>query len=132
MRDLWLNRLNAFKEKEEPAAVLMVAGAPELIRIVLAWTQTTVIRCKRLKKLSGESEDDCWAWLWENTCFEREKLLARIPNVNAKTQANFDALVANRVLYPDGTANSYVDRFLKERVLTLFARARQRGMKGAA
>ena len=29
-------------------------------------------------------------------------------------------LVGNRVLYPDGTVNSFVQRYLRERVLKLF------------
>jgi len=30
-------------------------------------------------------------------------------------------LVGNRVIYPDGTVNSFVQRFLREKVVNLFA-----------
>jgi len=128
-RDVWLRRLKEFKEREEPEAVLMVAGDPELMRIVVAWTQTTVARARRLTRLPGASEVDGWVWLWENARFDREELLARIPNGRAKTQVNLDALIANRVLYPDGTVNRFVERYLKERVLKLFVRARQKPIR---
>lgn len=132
VRDLWLNRLNEFKESEEPEAVLMVAGDPELMRIVVAWTQTKVDRAKRLTRFSDNSEEERWTWLWDNAQFEREALLARIPNAKARTQTNLEALIANRVLYPDGTANGFVERYLKERVVKLFARALRKGAKAPA
>ena len=112
--------------------MLLVAGNPELIRIVVAWPQAQAVRAKRLTKFSATSEEDSWAWLWENAHFDREKFLVRIPNSNKRTQANFDALIANRVLYPDGTANRYVERYLKGRVLALFSRSLQKNAKGAA
>jgi hypothetical protein len=37
-----------------------------------------------------------------------------------KAARKFEALVANRVLYPDGTVNSFVQKYLQDRVLTLF------------
>ena len=130
--DLWLNRLDESKESEQPEAVLMMAGDPELMRIVVAWTQTKVHRAKRLTRLSADSEEERWTWLWDNARFERAALLARIPNAGTRTQANFEALIANRVLYPDGTANGFVERYLKERVVKLFSRSLRKGVKGAA
>ncbi|HJX36106.1 MAG TPA: hypothetical protein VJ280_04010 [Dehalococcoidales bacterium] len=29
-------------------------------------------------------------------------------------------LIGNRILYPDGTVNSYVQRYLREKVINLF------------
>ena len=127
-----LNRLDESKESEQPEAVLMMAGDPELMRIVVAWTQTKVHRAKRLTRLSADSEEERWTWLWDNARFERAALLARIPNAGTRTQANFEALIANRVLYPDGTANGFVERYLKERVVKLFSRSLRKGVKGAA
>ena len=54
-------------------------------------------------------------------------LLARIPNAKAGTQTNLEALIANRVLYPDGTANGFVERYLKERVVKLFSQTLRKG-----
>jgi len=42
------------------------------------------------------------------------------------------ALTANRLLHPDGTLNSYAERYLKERVFKLFAQSIRRRAKGAA
>jgi len=63
--------------------------------------------------------------------YSRKDLLARIPLSDSRTPGDFDALVANRVLYPDGTLNSFVERYLRERVLTIF-KGRRRTSRHAA
>jgi len=128
----WNDRLNAFKENAHPEAVLMVAGQTELMRIAVAWKQTEATRARRMTKLGGNSEADVWRWLWENARYDRTALLCRIPNATERTEKNLDALIANRVLYPDGTLNSYVERYLKERVIKLFAPSTRRRAQGVA
>jgi hypothetical protein len=124
--DVWKQRLKAFKESEQPETVLVVAGQGELLRIIVAWMQTAVCRTRRLTKLQDESETQVWAWLWENMQYDRMELLTRVPNATAKTERNLDALIANRVLYPDGTVNAFVGRYLKHRVAGLFLRSMRR------
>ena len=131
-RGEWSERLEVFKNDAHPEAVLMVAGQAELMRIALAWKQAEVTCARRLTKLQGSSEADVWSWLWENTRYDRKTLLGRIPNATARTDKNLDALIANRVLYPDGTTNSFVERYLKERVVKLFAQSIRKRTKGAA
>ena len=58
----------------------------------------------------------------ENARFSKDELLQRIPSSDTKTLQKIDALIANRVLYPDGTANSFVERFLREKVVRQFTR----------
>lgn len=117
----WSETLNGFKHDARPDVVLMVAGQSELMRIALAWKQTRVTRARRVTRLRGSSEADAWSWLWENTRYDRVALLGRIPNATARTERNLNALIASRVLYPDGTINPFVERYLKERVVRLFA-----------
>jgi hypothetical protein len=45
---------------------------------------------------------------------ERSSLTARL------VERKLKPLIGNRVLYPDGTVNSFVQRYLRERVLKLF------------
>ncbi len=130
-RSTWDKCLSDFKESERPETVLVMAGQSELVRIALAWMQTEVTRAKRLTLRQGRSEGDLWSWLWENARYDRAALLGRIPNASPKTERNFDALIANQALYPDGTLNSYVGRYLKERIVRLFAHP-SRGRKRSA
>ena len=128
----WNQRLDTFKKNAHPETVLMVDGQAELIRIAAAWRNTEVARARRLTKFSGQTESEVWAWLWENALYDRAALLARIPNANARTAKNLDALMANRVLYPDGTLNMFVERYLRERVVRLFSPSVRRRTKDAA
>lgn len=118
--DFYGEKLEYFKEKEQPEAVLLIADEPNLINIVITWTNITVTRAKKLSRLSGDSDSDVWEWLWKNTVYSREEVIAK----SALSEQGFDRkmipLIGNRVLYPDGTVNSFVQRYLRDRVMKLF------------
>jgi len=119
-QDLYAENLRRFKENEKPEAVLMVADSPQLIKIVVAWMNIPIRRMRTLSRLQDHSKEAVWAWLWRNTEFSREELALRIPSADSTTNHKVDALIANRVLYPDGTANGFVEKFLREQVLKHF------------
>ncbi len=120
--DDYLRQLQLFKDEEKPEAVLLIADSPMLIKLVVAWMNMTVSRSRRPTISSSASKEDVWKWLWENARFSREELIRRVPASDAKTESKIDALIANRVLYPDGTVNGYVEKYLRERVLSCFSR----------
>ena len=53
-KNIWQEKLSAFKENEQPEATLMIAGQTELMRIALAWKQTEVSRGRRLRQAPGQ------------------------------------------------------------------------------
>lgn len=118
--DIWGRRLSEFKQQERPETVLMVSGNPAMTRIVVAWSGMVSTRAKRLTQCPCADENAVWRWLWENATYSKEELWSRIPGSQEIAEQQFNALVANRVLYPDGTANSFVEKYLREKVLTLF------------
>ena len=127
-KNRWNNALERFKAEERPEAVLLVAGQPELARIAVTWTQIPTQQKAKCTKLLTKEEHEVWAWLWENTHFDKARLLS-IPNASSRTEKNVAALIAGRILYPDGTLNSFVERYLRELVVRLFTpsqRMRQR------
>jgi len=109
-----------FKQNEVPETVLFVTDDSLLRKIVVAWESMRTVRKQRLSKCESETENDTWEWLWKNTEYSREDLLARIPNSDKQIEAKFHALRKSRVLYPDGTVNSYVARYLREQVRRQF------------
>lgn len=125
-QDLYAKHLLRFKENEKPEAVLMVADSPHLIKIVVAWTSMPVCRVRHLSQPPDSSDEAVWTWLWQNSDYSREELVKRIPAADATTNRKVDALIANRVLYPDGTANGFVEKFLREQVLRHFGRKQTR------
>ena len=118
--DFYEEKLEHFKKNEQPEAVLLIADEPNLINIVVSWTNTKVTRAKKPVNLRGDSESEVWEWLWKNTIYSREELIAK----SALSEHGFDRkmtpLIGNRVLYPDGTVNSFVQRYLRDRVMKLF------------
>lgn len=120
--DLYDQKLARFKQNERPEAVLVVADNPERIKIVVAWTSLEVRRAEELTGLRGESESEVWEWLWKNTRYSRAELIDRIGISFSESglASKMKPLIGNRILYPDGTINSFVQRYLRERVLKLF------------
>lgn len=118
--DLYDRKLAWFKQNENPEPVLLVADHDVSIRIALAWSNTDVGRALRLSRLSGDSEHQVWEWLWENADYSREELVRNSAQSKYGFEQKLLPLVGNRALYPDGTVNSFVRRYLRERVLQLF------------
>jgi hypothetical protein len=122
MSDLFIEKLAWFKQNEKPEAVLLIADEPERIKIVIAWTNIQVVQAENLTEPVNTSEKGIWAWLWENTVFPREELIGAIGTAlsDAGLEKKMRPLIGNRIIYQDGTVNSYVQRYLREKVINLF------------
>ena len=131
--DLYTEKLAWFKQNERPEAVLLVADNPERIRIVVAWTNLDVRRAEKLTELKGESENEAWEWLWKNAKYSRAELKEKIgvSFSESSLESKMRPLIGNRILYPDGTVNSFVQRYLREQVLKLFEAKPKRPAKKA-
>ena len=131
--DLYLQKLDWFKQNERPEAVLLVADNLERIKIAIAWTNLDVRRTERLTELRDESENEAWEWLWKNAKYSRVELKEKIGVSFSESglEGKMKPLIGNRVLYPDGTVNSFVQRYLREQVLKLFEAKPKRPVKKA-
>ena len=120
--NLWVEKLAWFKHNEKPEVVLVMADTPELIKIVIAWASLEVKRADKLTELKGETENEAWQWLWENALYRLSELKEKIgiPFSELALGNKMKPLIGNRILYPDGTVNSYVQRYLREQVAKLF------------
>ena len=120
--DLYTEKLAWFKKNARPEAVLLVADDPERINIIVAWSNLEVRRAEKLTKLKGESENKAWEWLWENAKYSKPELVRKIGISFSESglEGKIRPLIGNRILYPDGTVNSFVQRYLREQVLKLF------------
>jgi len=127
--DLYAEKLAHFKENEKPEVVLLIADDLDLIKIVVAWTNTTVTRAEKLSPLRGDLKSEVWQWLWKNAVYSREELIAKSALSEYGFEKKMKPLIGNRVLYPDGTVNSFVQRYLRDRVLKLFEAKPKRSTK---
>lgn len=124
-------KLAYFKQNEKPEVVLLIADNPELIKIIIAWTNIDVKRVDKLPPIPNDSEREIWKWLWQNTMFSLAELKekADISVADYVLENKVKPLIGNRIIYPDGTINSYVQRYLKERVVKLFEMKSKRTVK---
>jgi hypothetical protein len=119
---IFTEKLAYFKQNEKPEVVLLVADNPELIKIIIAWSNIDIKRVDDLTQLNNDSEKCIWEWLWQNTKFSLTELKekADISVADYVLENRMKPLIGNHIVYPDGTINSYVQRYLKERVVRLF------------
>jgi len=113
-------RLSPFKQNERVEVILLIADNSDLTKIAVAWPSIAVHRPKLLSKLEEEAEVQVWKWLWDNTLFSDAELAEASSIREDLIGRRMAPLIANRILYPDGTVNSFVQRYLREKVLKLF------------
>jgi hypothetical protein len=125
-------KLAYVKQNEKPEVVLLVADNPDLIKIIVTWASLEVKQAEVFTELSGDSEKEIWEWLWQNTKFSFVELKekADISVADYVLEKKMRPLIGNRIIYPDGTVNSYVQRYLRELVVKLFeAKPKKKGKK---
>ena len=128
---VYREKLAEAKAGEKPEVVLLIADDLDLTKIVVAWTHTPVRQKEEIEEGAAETPAETWAWLWRNCEFSREELLERAAVSQSAFERKFRVLVGNRIIYPDGTANSFVERYLRQKVLNLFeGRPRARAKRG--
>ncbi len=128
--NLYAEKLTWFKQNEKPETVLLVADKPECVKLVIAWANLNVKRTEKLTELKSELGNDIWEWLWENTDYSRAELKEKSGvSYEIALENMMRPLIGNRVIYPDGTVNSYVQRYLREQVVKLFEAKPKKAVK---
>jgi hypothetical protein len=123
----YAKKLAEFKSQENPEAVLLVADAPDLIHMTVAWASTISRRRAKLTKPPVKGGTNAWwDWLWQNTEYSLPELVRKSDLSEFEVERRLRLLIENRIIYPDGTVNSFVQRFLRAKVLKLFQPKGQR------
>ena len=125
----WYETLREFKEIERPETVLLISGNQSLIRIIVAWMNMSLERKKRLSKFEGDCDEIKWKWLCGNTNFSLDELARRLPGVDKELEQKINALIANRILYPDGSINGFVEKFLRDKIVRIFTASGNKSRK---
>ena len=119
--DPFSTNLDWFKQNEKPEVVLLIADSQILVRLAVAWTNMAVARTSEGDGPQNESEAARWEWLWMNVDYSHEELAEKAGISEYGLDDKLKSLIGNRILYPDGTINSYVQRYLREKVLASFS-----------
>jgi len=132
--DIFAQKLQWFKENEKPEVVLLLADSPALTKMLIAWTTTRVTRVEEPPPFNDTSENGVWDWLWANARFSKEELFAKSGLPPHKLEEKLAGLITNRIIYPDGTIHSFVQRYLRQQVVALLdpkAKGRAGAKRGA-
>ena len=129
--DIYAEKLAWFKQNEYPEVVLLVSDNPERIKLVVAWSNMDVRQAEKLTELTDESESEVWAWLWKNAKYSQAALIEKlgVRFSESALESKMRPLISNRILYPDGTINSFVQRYLREQVVKLFNTKPEKSVK---
>lgn len=115
----FMDKLKFFKENEKPEVVLLIADDEKLIKLIIAWTNTNIIYNNNIDEPDFEDEIEIWDWLWSNIEFSIEEIqLKSSLSMNIEHRLNF--LIGNKAIYPDGTMNTFIQRYLRDKVLKYF------------
>ena len=67
-----------------------------------------------------DTQREEWSWLWENTVYSISELAIACGFKEDVVTDKMQVLIANRMIYPDGTLNSILERYLRQKVACLF------------
>ncbi len=118
--DEYYEELARFKEREQPEVILFLADDPTLPKIAISWSTLSIRPLGNMSPLPGKTDNEIWEWLWENTEYDFTELAEKAGIPEYLLGGKLNSLIGNRILYPDGTINSFVQRYLREKVLRLF------------
>jgi hypothetical protein len=120
--DLFAEKVDWFRQNEKPEVVLLITDDPLLIKILVTWSYLEISHPLKFTDNSSATENEIWKLLWKNTRFSMTELKAKsgLSITEHAVGCKVNHLISNRVIYPDGTINSFVQRYLREKVLTLF------------
>ena len=93
-----------------------------IAQIIIAWTNLDIKSTNKFKGSPGKSEIKSWEWLWSNTNYSLKELKETLGTSLSEIalERKMKPLLGNRIIYPDGTVNSFVERYLREQVVKLF------------
>jgi len=118
---LFEEKLTEFKADERAEVVLLLGNDADLLRITVAWTNMATSPAKKeTRPPKVNNATAWWNWLWDNTTYSRQELMEKAHQSYQDFDQKVKALIGNRILYPDGSINSFAQRYLRERVLKLF------------
>ena len=115
--------LEKFKASEEVECLVQLLDDQALRRAVGAW-QATIVTFPA----DGQG-DDCpeleskrqWEWLWKQIKYD-QKMFGTIANIKEHEISNMMVrLVGLRLVYPDGTINSFAKKYLQSLIVAKLA-----------
>lgn len=116
--------LSYFKKIESVEAISPIIEDQSMRDGLVAW-KSVVIRIYRNENCTLTSEAERWNWLWDCTEFS----IADFGSVAGVKQCDasllFQRLKGYRLIYPDGTINTWAIKFLQAHIMSKLPKAKK-------
>jgi len=108
--------LDAFKKDEAAESIYPLLNEPSLCNALVAWRSVS-IRYKKASECPALDEPGRWEWLWDQVEFDVGSfgVVAGCPGGEVANLLN--RLKGLRLIYPDGTLNSYAKQYLSQLIM---------------
>ena len=110
--------LDQTKENEHPDVVLLISDNAEAQRMLVSWKNLQKGNHDEKKKPTSLND------IWDNLDFDINQwaAIARVHTGLARDISKM--LIANNLIYPDGTLNQFVQKYLNSLVITRISKAK--------
>jgi hypothetical protein len=110
-----------FRQKEQIEDALCLIGKDDLAdglrKLAVAWGKIRINRTDRTdrtdKTNKKQSENEIWNELWDQVEYDFDEI-KKISGVRIGIEQKMDILIGNRIIYPDGTINSFGAKAIKQ------------------
>lgn len=106
------------KEAETPDAILLVADSIIAQKLIVAWKTVEMQKPDPQGKFSSLKD------VWAATHFDQKQWYINAGLSPSENQRIGQSLIANGIVYPDGTVNDLVRKYLNTQVAELVAKAK--------
>lgn len=108
--------LKKFKEGETADSIVPLVEDVDLRNGVVAW-KSVIVRNKGMAECEENSEAAQWEWLWKQVDFDLDNFSTVAGVAKQKVTPLFMRMKGLRLIYPDGTVNSYAMKYLQSIIL---------------
>ncbi|MCC6156902.1 MAG: hypothetical protein IT350_02540 [Deltaproteobacteria bacterium] len=108
--------VEALRAKESPDAIILIAENPRAQKLVVAW------KTVEIRRLAVSDSCQSGRGPWGSIEFDRQQWYRHAGLSPFEGQRDAECLIANSIVYPDGTIHEYVQKFLNSLVAERIAR----------
>ena len=109
--------LKYFKDGETADTIVPLVESAELRSAIVAW-KSVVISYKDAKDCEEQSESRQWEWMWSKVDFDIRSF-GVVAGCRPQDVMNlFERLKGLRLIYPDGTINTFAKKYLQSVILS--------------
>jgi hypothetical protein len=114
--------LKGFKENETPENIVPLVEDAELRNALVAW-KSVVVSYREPASCEDDSEAAMWNWMWDQVEFDLSSFAVVAGCQPQHAGRLFTRLKGLRMIYPDGTINTFAAKYLQAIIMSKLPKA---------